>query len=93
MLEASLTIFANVNDPLSYIYIGNVFKAIMKVTMTCNSHYICAILLALATLGGSTQIGSFLFFVAPPKVAKASTAVAVLHRKLLYVFAVVCRCC
>jgi hypothetical protein len=28
--------------------------------------------LALATLGGTTQIGSFLFYVAPPKVAKAS---------------------
>jgi hypothetical protein len=28
-------------------------------------------LLALATLGNSTQIGSFLFFVALPKVAKA----------------------
>jgi hypothetical protein len=26
----------------------------------------------LATLGGTTQIGSFLFYAAPPKVAKAS---------------------
>ncbi len=29
-------------------------------------------LLALATLGDATQIGSFLFYVVPPKVAKAS---------------------
>jgi hypothetical protein len=28
-----------------------------------------------ATLGGTTQIGAFLFFVAPPMVAKASTVV------------------
>ncbi len=30
-------------------------------------------LLALATLGDVTQIGLFLFYAAPPKVAKAST--------------------
>ncbi len=30
-------------------------------------------LIALATLGDATQIGSFLFYAAPPKVAKAST--------------------
>jgi len=29
----------------------------------------------LATLGGATQVGAFLFFVAPPMVAKASTVV------------------
>ncbi len=33
--------------------------------------------LALTTLGRTTQIGSFLFFVAPLKVAKASSYVAV----------------
>jgi len=33
--------------------------------------------LALATLGGMTEIGSFLFVVAPPRVAKASTVVTV----------------
>ncbi len=32
-----------------------------------------AIVLALATLGSTTEVGSFLFLVAPPKVAKAST--------------------
>ncbi len=88
LLEVLLTIFTNVNDSLSYIYIGNVFKAITKVTMTCDSHYICAILLALATLGGATQIGSFLFSVAPPKVAKASSAVTVTYRNFF-----ICLCC
>jgi hypothetical protein len=39
------------------------------------------------------SLDRFLFFVAPPKVAKASTAEAVLHRKLLYVYAVMSRCC
>jgi len=39
-------------------------------TATHDSHMI---VLALATLDGATQIGSFLFFVTPPKVAKAST--------------------
>jgi len=43
-----------------------------------DSHY----LLALATLGDATQIGLFLFLVASPKVAKAST-----------VMTVACRCC
>jgi hypothetical protein len=33
-------------------------------------------------LGGVTEIGSFLFFVAPPKVAKAST-----------ILSVMCHCC
>ncbi len=33
--------------------------------------------LALATLGDLTQIGLFLFFVVPPKVAKASTSASV----------------
>jgi hypothetical protein len=32
--------------------------------------------LALATLGDATHIGLFLFFVAPPKVAKESTSVS-----------------
>jgi hypothetical protein len=35
---------------------------------------LCTVL-ALATLGDATQIGLFLFFVALPKVAKASTSV------------------
>ncbi len=35
--------------------------------------------LALTTLGNMTQIGSFLFFVALPKVAKASTSVSLSH--------------
>ena len=35
------------------------------------------VVLALATLGGATEIGSSLFFVKPPKVAKASTIVTV----------------
>ncbi len=35
------------------------------------------LVLALATLGGATEIGSFLFLVAMPKVAKASTVVIV----------------
>jgi hypothetical protein len=43
-----------------------------------NSHY----LLALTTLGDVTQVGLFLFLVASPKVAKAST-----------VMTVACRCC
>jgi hypothetical protein len=33
--------------------------------------------LALATLGSATQIGSFLFYVMSPKVAKANTVVTV----------------
>ena len=36
------------------------------------------IVLALATLGGTTEIGSFPFFVTLPKVAEASTIVIVL---------------
>ncbi len=46
---------------LRLIYIGDVFKAIMLATMTHNSHYLYAIELALAPLGGVTEIGSFLF--------------------------------
>jgi hypothetical protein len=41
-----------------------------------NSHY----LLALATLGNTTQIGLVLFLVASPKVAKASTVMTVMCR-------------
>ncbi len=44
----------------------------MLATVTRNSHCVYAVVLALATLGGVTGIGSFLFFVAPPKVDKAS---------------------
>jgi hypothetical protein len=54
------------------MHIGNVFKVIMPATGTCGSRYVYAIVLALATLGSVTRIGSFLFFVMPPKVAKAS---------------------
>ncbi len=36
-------------------------------------------LLALATLGGETQVGSFLFFVTPSQVAKPSTSVSLSH--------------
>jgi hypothetical protein len=35
----------------------------------------------MATLGGATEIGSLLFFVTPPKVAKASTQFACWHVK------------
>jgi hypothetical protein len=38
---------------------------------------IVTIALALATLGGKTQIELFLLFVAPPEVAKANTIVTV----------------
>ncbi len=48
---------------LSRIYIGDFFKEITLATATCDSHY-CT-----STLGGMTQIGSPLFYVAPPKVA------------------------
>ncbi len=41
--------------------------------VTCSSHY-CTFL---ATLGGVTEIGSFLFFVTPPKVIKESTKATV----------------
>jgi len=51
-------------------------STIMQVTMTCNSDML---VLALATLGGTTEIGSFLFVVMPPKVARASTSVSLLH--------------
>ncbi len=47
---------------------------IMLVTMKCDSDML---VLALTTLGGTTEIGSFLFVVAPSKVAKASTVVTV----------------
>jgi hypothetical protein len=42
-------------------------------------HVTVTTVLALATLGDTTQIGLFLFFVAPPKVAKASTSVSLLY--------------
>ncbi len=38
-----------------------------------------AIVLALATLGGATEIGSFPFLVVPPKVAKASTVMCLVY--------------
>ncbi len=50
------------------MYIGNVFKGKKPATATCDSHY-CTCLGHL----GWYNIGSFIFFVAPPKVAKAST--------------------
>jgi hypothetical protein len=48
------------------------FMAILLATATRDSHY----LLALATLGEATEIGSFLFYVVLPRVAKASTSVS-----------------
>jgi hypothetical protein len=50
-------------------------STIMLVTMTQDSDML---VLALATLGSTTEIGSFLFVVMPPKVAKASTVVTVM---------------
>jgi hypothetical protein len=50
-------------------------SAIVLATMTHDSH---TLELALATLGGVTEIGSFLLFVVPPNVAKASTVVTVI---------------
>ncbi len=47
----------------------------MLATKTLN---INVLILALATLSGATEIGSFLFVVVPPKVAKASTVVTVM---------------
>ncbi len=44
-------------------------------TMTCDSDML---VIVLATFGGATEIGSFLFIVALPKVAKASTVVTVM---------------
>ncbi len=49
-------------------------STITLVTMTRDSNMLE---LALTTLGGATEIGLFLFVVAPPKVAKASTVVKV----------------
>jgi hypothetical protein len=40
-------------------------------------HATVTTVIALATLGGKTQIGSFLFYVVPPKMAKASKVVTV----------------
>jgi len=48
---------------------------IMLANTECDSN---TFVLALATLGITTEIGSFLFVVAPPKVAKASTVVTVM---------------
>ncbi len=50
-------------------------SAIMLVTMTLNSDML---LLALATLGIATEIGSLLIVVVLPNVAKASTVVTVM---------------
>jgi hypothetical protein len=49
--------------PLWLIYIGDVFMAILPVTVTRDCHY----LLALATLGGATEIGSFLLMSRHPR--------------------------
>jgi hypothetical protein len=45
--------------------------------MTHNSHVTVTTVLALATLGSATQIGSFLYFVTLPMMAKASSHMAV----------------
>ncbi len=47
-------------DPISCVYIGDVFKAVLPATVTCVSHN-CT---CHGTLDGVTQIGSFLFYVA-----------------------------
>jgi hypothetical protein len=47
------------------LYIGNIFIA---KTFSTATDYV----LTLATLGDATQIGSFLFYAMPPKVAKVS---------------------
>jgi hypothetical protein len=39
----------------------------MPMTITYVSHYVYAIVLALATLGGATEIGSFLFMLRLPR--------------------------
>ena len=49
-------------------------SAITLATMTCDSNML---VLSLATLGSTTEIGSFLFVVVLPKLAKASTVVTV----------------
>ena len=47
-------------------------SSITPVTMTRNS---VTLVLALATLSGAIEIGSFLFYVVLPKVAEASTVI------------------
>jgi len=42
-------------------------------------HWTVAIVLALATLSGAIQIGSFIFLGMPPKVTKASTVQVMDH--------------
>ncbi len=49
-------------------------SVITMATMTYDSN---TLVLALDTLGGTTEIGSFLFVVTLPKVAKASTVVTI----------------
>jgi hypothetical protein len=49
-------------------------SSITSVTMTRNS---ATLVLALAALSGAIEIGSFLFYVALPKVAEASVVVTV----------------
>jgi hypothetical protein len=56
------------------VYIGNVFKVKTPARAT-----LVTIVLALATLGGTTEIGSFLFFVTLLKVARASTVMCHCH--------------
>jgi hypothetical protein len=48
----------------------------MQVTMTCNSD---TLVLALATLGGMTTNRKDPISVVPPKVARASTSMSLLH--------------
>jgi hypothetical protein len=58
---------------LSHVSIDNVYR------QKCQQqqHVTVTIALALATLDGKTQIGSFLLFVVPPKVAKVSRVMTV----------------
>jgi hypothetical protein len=49
----------------------------LSAAATWDSQVTVTTVLALATLGGATQIESNLFYVTPPKVANASTVVTV----------------
>ncbi len=56
------------------------FKVCCNITMKfIHRNAISPYQLALATLGGTTQLGSFLFYVATPKVAKTSKEGATLQ--------------
>ncbi len=60
------TNFANENKPLRLMYIGKVFGPITEKYRRC---FFLTLFFVLATLGSVTQMGSFQFYVALPKVA------------------------